>query len=103
MLPLQQENALQLGLKRFPNQTNIFNTRQLETIGPIPNANHLNMNEVPWQEQVLTDGYTGALSWLITQTKPEGGKYLHPLFEPPTHGLSDIRSLPIDALCKRGK
>ena len=32
------------------------------------------MNEVPWQEQVETDGYMGALSWLITQTRPEGGE-----------------------------
>jgi hypothetical protein len=55
--------------------TDIYNTRQLETIGPIPDANHLNMNESPWQEQVDTDGYAGLLSWLITQNKPEGGEW----------------------------
>lgn len=66
------ESALQLGLRNSPSRAGIFNSRQLETIGPIPNANHLNMNEVPWQEQVETDGYAGALSWLMAQTKPEG-------------------------------
>ena len=70
-----QETALQLGLSKNPKLANIYNSRQLETIGPIPGANHLNMNEVPWQEEVVTDGYAGALSWLITQSKPEGGEF----------------------------
>lgn len=74
LISCTQEVALQLGLQKNPQATNVLQTRQLETIGPIPNANHLNMNEVPWQEQVETDGYTGALSWLITQTRPEGGE-----------------------------
>ena len=66
--------ALQSALSKNPEMANTYEIRNLKTIGPISGANHLSMNEVPWQEQVETDGYAGALSWLITQSKPEGGK-----------------------------
>lgn len=69
-----QDTALANQIAKFPALATRYNSRKLETIGPLPGADHLVMNELPWQEQVLTDGYTGALSWLITQVKEEGGK-----------------------------
>ena len=55
------------------NSSLIYKTRTLETIGPIPDADHLAMTNRPWDDDIETDGFPGALSWLLTQTKPEGG------------------------------
>ncbi|KAL7007241.1 hypothetical protein EMMF5_003080 [Cystobasidiomycetes sp. EMM_F5] len=46
-----------------------FNTSNiLETI-LIPGATHLDMTDDPWDESTVTDGYAGALSWLLTQQR----------------------------------
>jgi predicted peptidase len=56
------------------NSSSIYRTRVLETVGPIQGADHLVMNERPWDEDVITDGYAGALAWLLGQRRLEGGQ-----------------------------
>jgi len=62
------------------NSTSIYFNRTMETIGPIPGADHGDMSQRPWDVDVLTDGYPGALSWLFNQTRPEGA--VIPTFDP---------------------
>lgn len=65
-----------VAIRTKKTNSTIYSTRVLETIGPIPDADHLTMTDRPWDEDVMTDGYGGALAWLLTQTRPEGGKAL---------------------------
>lgn len=46
--------------------------RTLENVGPIPGADHLDLTFRPWDDDVLTDGYPGALAWVLSQTRQEG-------------------------------
>ena len=62
-------------------------SRKLEIVGPIPGADHLTMTEKPWNEEVVVDGYAGALAWLLAQTRSEGGACHRRSLHFPTHQL----------------
>ena len=62
-------------------------SRKLETVGPIAGADHLTMTEKPWNEEVVVDGYAGALAWLLAQTRSEGGAWHRRSLRFPTHQL----------------
>lgn len=68
----QQAYDAALAKKQASNTSSLLRTRSLETIGPIIGADHLDMTYKPWDEEVLTDGFQGALAWLQTQSRPEG-------------------------------
>ena len=64
------DKALFFALQK--NNSDILQSRTLETVGPILGADHLDMTFRPWDDDVLADGFPGALAWLQTLSRPEG-------------------------------